>query len=246
MRLRGLSGARLLAAFEPLDQRRIPLRWRQFAVDLGAGAGRQIGDVEHVLHGEGNAGERAERFSGRASRVERLGLRSGAGGGDVGEGIEQRIEPGDARQRCLGGRSGGAAGAAGARLRHQRLDPGAVVDRASRAAGRAAGHSRRIMRVARGAVMDVLAAASIEAGPPLYTPAALALAMPSSWRSRRRFVSNSANTPRMSRKHLLAAVLLSTGCSVAFSEAPFALKVSCRAGDRRGSANGLGRSAQCR
>src|SRR5262245_7983428 len=33
------------------------------------------------------------------------------------------------------------------------------------------------------------------AGRPLYTPAVLALAMPSSWRSLRRFVSNSANTP---------------------------------------------------
>jgi hypothetical protein len=63
-------------------------------------------------------------------------------------------------------------------------------------------------------------AASIEAGRPLYTPAALAFAIPSSWRSRRRFVSNSANTPSMSRKHLPAAVLVSIGCSVAFNEAP--------------------------
>jgi hypothetical protein len=45
---------------------------------------------------------------------------------------------------------------------------------------------------------------------------------------------------------LPAAVLVSMGCSVAFSEAPFALKVRCRAGDRRRDANGLGRSAQCR
>src|SRR5271169_3781506 len=57
---------------------------------------------------------------------------------------------------------------------------------------------------------------------PLYTPAALALAIPSSWRSRRRFVSNSANTPSISRKHLPAAVLVSIGCSVAFNEAPLA------------------------
>src|ERR1700681_1415321 len=40
-------------------------------------------------------------------------------------------------------------------------------------------------------------------------PAAFALAMPSSWRSRRRLVSNSANTPSMSRKHLPAAADLS-------------------------------------
>jgi hypothetical protein len=74
-------------------------------------------------------------------------------------------------------------------------------------------------------------AASIEAGRPLYTPAALAFAIPSSWRSRRRFVSNSANTPSMSRKHLPAAVLVSIGCSVAFNEAPrarTARTMSCR------------------
>jgi len=36
----------------------------------------------------------------------------------------------------------------------------------------------------------------------LVDPAALALAMPASWRWRRRLVSNSANTPSMSRKAL--------------------------------------------
>jgi hypothetical protein len=35
-------------------------------------------------------------------------------------------------------------------------------------------------------------------------------------------VSNSANTPSISRKHLPAAVLVSIGCSMAFSAAPFA------------------------
>ena len=35
-------------------------------------------------------------------------------------------------------------------------------------------------------------------------------------RSRRRLVSNSANTPRMSRKHLPAVALVSIGCSMAF------------------------------
>src|SRR6266478_2010649 len=47
--------------------------------------------------------------------------------------------------------------------------------------------------------------------------------MPSSWRSRRKLVSNSANTPSISRKHLPAAVPVSIGCSVAFSAAPLAL-----------------------
>jgi hypothetical protein len=63
-------------------------------------------------------------------------------------------------------------------------------------------------------------AASIDAGRPLYTPAAFALAIPSSWRSFRRFVSNSANTPSISKKHLPAAVPVSIGCSAALSEAP--------------------------
>ena len=43
-----------------------------------------------------------------------------------------------------------------------------------------------------------------------------------SWPSRRRFVSNSANTPSISRKHLPAALLVSMGWSEALSEAPFA------------------------
>jgi hypothetical protein len=59
---------------------------------------------------------------------------------------------------------------------------------------------------------------TIDAGRPLQTPAALALAIPSSWRSRRRLVSNSAKTPRMSRKHLPAAVPVSIGCSVGLQD----------------------------
>jgi hypothetical protein len=41
-------------------------------------------------------------------------------------------------------------------------------------------------------------------------------------RSRRRFVSNSANAPSLSRKHFPAAVLGSIGCWVASKEAPWA------------------------
>ena len=59
----------------------------------------------------------------------------------------------------------------------------------------------------------------------LYTPRALAAAMPSSRRSRRKLVSNSANTPSRSRNALPAAVAVSTGCSVAFSLAPFAFQL---------------------
>jgi hypothetical protein len=45
----------------------------------------------------------------------------------------------------------------------------------------------------------------------------LALAIPSIWRSRRRFVLNSAKTPSMSRNAFPAAVLVSIGCFVARS-----------------------------
>jgi hypothetical protein len=61
---------------------------------------------------------------------------------------------------------------------------------------------------------------------PLYTPRALAAAIPSICRSRRRLVSNSAKTPSMSRKALPAAVLVSIGCSVTFSVTPRSLS-SC-------------------
>jgi hypothetical protein len=55
--------------------------------------------------------------------------------------------------------------------------------------------------------------------------------MPSSWRSRGKFVSNSANMPSMSRKHVPAAYPVSIGCSVAFSAAPrprTARTISCK------------------
>ena len=49
--------------------------------------------------------------------------------------------------------------------------------------------------------------------------------IPSSCRSRRRLVSNSANTPSMSRNALPAAVPVSTGCSVARRATPFCLQL---------------------
>ena len=63
-------------------------------------------------------------------------------------------------------------------------------------------------------------------------------AMPSICRSRRRLVSNSANTPSMSRNALPAAVEVSIGCSVALSAAPLALSTlttSCRSPMERAS-----------
>jgi hypothetical protein len=52
------------------------------------------------------------------------------------------------------------------------------------------------------------------------TPRVLALAIPSSCRSIRRLVANAANTPGMSGIHFPAAVLVSTGRSAAFMDAP--------------------------
>jgi hypothetical protein len=49
---------------------------------------------------------------------------------------------------------------------------------------------------------------------------------PSNWRSLHKLVSNSANTPSMSRNALPAAVPVSIGCSVALSLIPLAFS-SC-------------------
>ena len=85
--------------FEPRDQRRVVRGRRRAAVDLGAGAGRQAGDVEQVLDREGHAGERQVL----AVRGPIDGARRGAGalGGDVGEGVERGVARGDlARARA--------------------------------------------------------------------------------------------------------------------------------------------------
>src|SRR5271166_51026 len=66
-----------------------------------------------------------------------------------------------------------------------------------------------------------MTAASIFGLRPLYTPRAFAAAIPSAWRSFRKLVSNSANTPSISRKALPAAVPVSIGCSVARNAARF-------------------------
>ena len=87
--------------FEPRDERRIALRRRQLAVDLRAGAGRQAGDVEQVLHRERHAGKRPERSAPGVFRIEHRRALARPRRGDVGEGIEQRIVLLDARQRRL-------------------------------------------------------------------------------------------------------------------------------------------------
>src|SRR5258707_2495641 len=95
------------------------------------------------------------------------------------------------------------------------------------------------------AFISRICATSIEAGRPLSTPCALASAIPSSWGSPRKLVSNSANTPSMSRKHLPAAVPVSIGCSVALSAAPLtriARTMSCKSPIERAGA-GLARFA---
>ncbi len=65
------DGARRL---ELLDQRRIRRRRLALAIDLGAGAGRQAGDVKQVLDRERRAGERPERLAAGAGGVDRVGL----------------------------------------------------------------------------------------------------------------------------------------------------------------------------
>jgi hypothetical protein len=50
----------------------------------------------------------------------------------------------------------------------------------------------------------------------LYLPLFFPLAIPSSCRSLRRLVSNSENTPSISKKALPAALDVTIGCSIAF------------------------------
>ncbi len=85
--------------FQARDQRRVFLRRRIGAVDLGAGDGNDAFDVEQVLHRERHAGKRQLSFIGRG--VDRGGAGAGALGGHRGEGVERRIARGDARQRLL-------------------------------------------------------------------------------------------------------------------------------------------------
>jgi hypothetical protein len=85
--------------FETAHQHRIARRRRQIAVDFRAGAGRQAGNVDEVLHRERYAGKRPERLATRAARIERLGALASAFRGDVSEGIDLGIDNSDPRER---------------------------------------------------------------------------------------------------------------------------------------------------
>jgi hypothetical protein len=114
---------------QPLDQRRVLLRGRMRPIDLGAGDGRQPCDVEKVLDRERHAGERQARFVARGVERARAALR--ALGGDGGEGIECRIELGDARQRGVDN-VGSTRLACANRLRNLgRCRPGEIVGHGS-------------------------------------------------------------------------------------------------------------------
>ena len=89
---------------EARDQRAVRVGGRTLALDLRAGARRQAGDVEEVLDSERHAGERqraARAIAAGQSSVERRGAPAGALGDDVGEGVDRRIDSGDARQARL-------------------------------------------------------------------------------------------------------------------------------------------------
>ncbi len=85
--------------FHAFDQRRVTGGFWQVAIDFRSSAGGKPLHVEQVFHREWHAGELADSLARRS--IDRLGLRARAIGGDVGEGIEDGIALGDARQRGL-------------------------------------------------------------------------------------------------------------------------------------------------
>ena len=119
----------------------------RLALDLRAGARRQAGDVEQVLDRERHAGERqrvARAIAVGEAPVERRGARARALGDDVGEGVDRRIDGGDARQ---------------ARLDHRRRADGA---RSHRLGDRGGGAGEELAGPHRG---EALPAAGRSSGP---------------------------------------------------------------------------------
>ncbi len=83
--------------FQALDQGRVTRSLRVRAVDLGAGDRGEPCDIEQILDREGHTGERLFL----AASIERARLGTGALGGHSGEGVEDRIELLNARERCI-------------------------------------------------------------------------------------------------------------------------------------------------
>ena len=77
------------------------LRRRHFAIDLGAGAGRQPLHVEQILHREWHTGQRSDRLAGGAVGIERIGAGQRTFGGDIGEGIQNLGARADSGQRVF-------------------------------------------------------------------------------------------------------------------------------------------------
>ena len=87
--------------FQIGDQRRVRLGGGMVAVDARAREGDLACDVVEVLHGEEGARQRAAILAPRMARIEHRGLRTGARGGDAGEGAQRGIMGRNARQRRL-------------------------------------------------------------------------------------------------------------------------------------------------
>jgi hypothetical protein len=85
--------------FQLFDQRRVMLRRRQLAVDLGAGTRREARNIEQVLHRERHARQWAQRLAGGMRDIERFRARQRALGGDVSEGVEHLIASADRGER---------------------------------------------------------------------------------------------------------------------------------------------------
>ena len=113
--------------FQSFDQNGVARRRRVAAVDLGARARRETGDIEQVLDSDRNSGERAEGSTLRMRVVDCARPFAGAIGEDGGEGIEDGIALRDPGERRVddGGRACLAFGdsARDARLRQS---PGGV------------------------------------------------------------------------------------------------------------------------
>ena len=96
---------------QPFDQHGVVRGRSKLTVDLRSCARRQALHVEQVLHCERDAGEGTDGLARRNRRIDLLCAIDRALGRHIGEGVEQRIVPGNARQRV--GDDSGRAQASG-------------------------------------------------------------------------------------------------------------------------------------
>ena len=88
------------SGFQARNNCRIRFGRRAVAIDLGAGARRQPGDVEQILDRERDAGERQSRPCVRRCLVDCCGLGNGALAEHRGECVQRRIALADPDQGC--------------------------------------------------------------------------------------------------------------------------------------------------